>query len=134
MTISPRDDCSRLTGSPESERGDGKKIRRVLQFKVLGGGDGKMKKGARGKSSLKAGLESSSQSLPIGKNLKNFKPGDLLNSYPHVFDKRVPDDQRFGLISLKQFQEYLGGLECAVCGKAGGNCTCQPEDLVSERK
>ncbi len=89
-----------------------------------------MKKVARGKSSLQAGLESSSQSLPIGKNLKNFKAEDLLDSYPHVFDKRVHDDQRFGLISLKQFQEYLGGLECAVCGKTGGNCKCQPEDLV----
>lgn len=93
-----------------------------------------MKKAARGKSSLQAGLEGSSQSLPIGKNLKNIKIEDLLNLYPHVFDKRVPDDQRFGLISLKQFQDYLGGLECAVCGKAGGKCKCGPEDLVSEEK
>ena len=93
-----------------------------------------MKKDAGRKSSLHAGLESSSQSLPIGINLKNFKAADLLDSYPHVFDKRVPDDQRFGLISLKQFQEYLGGLACAVCGKAGGNCKCQPEDLVGEAK
>jgi hypothetical protein len=93
-----------------------------------------MKKDARGKSSLQGVLEGSSQSLPIGKNLKNFKAGDIFNSYPLVFDKRVPDGQRFGLISLKQFQDYLGGLKCAVCGKAGGNCKCQPEDLVSEGK
>ena len=93
-----------------------------------------MKKDARGKSSSQPGLESSNQSLPIGKNLKNFKGGDILKSYPHVFDKRVPDEQRFGLITRKQFQEYLGGLECAVCGKIGGRCKCQPEDLVDEEE
>ena len=93
-----------------------------------------MKKDARGKSSSEVGLESSNQSLPIGKNLKNFKGGDLLESYPNLFDKRVPDDQRYGLITQKQFQEYLGGLECAVCGKAGGKCKCQPEDLVAEEE
>ena len=91
-----------------------------------------MKKDARGKSSSKAGLESPRQSLPIGKNMKNFKGSDLLKSYPIVFDKRVPDDQRFNLITPKQFQEYLGGLECAVCGKIGGRGKCQPEDLVAE--
>jgi hypothetical protein len=106
----------------------------VLHFKFVGGGSGKMKKDARGKRSSQAGLESSSQFLPIGKNLKNFKGGDLLKSYPHVFDKRVPDEQRFGLITNKQFQEYLGGLECAVCGKAGGRCKCQPEDLADEEE
>ena len=93
-----------------------------------------MKKAAHGKSSLQVDLESSSQSLPIGKNLKNFRGGDLLKSYPHLFDKRVPEEQRFGLITQKQFQEYLGGLECAVCGKAGGKCKCQPEDLVAEEE
>jgi len=91
-----------------------------------------MKKNASGKVSLKDALESSSQSLPIGKNLKNLKGGDLLKSYPLVFDKRVPDEQRFGLITNKQFQEYLSGLKCAVCGKVGGKCKCQPEDLVTE--
>lgn len=93
-----------------------------------------MKKDARAKSSSQVDLESSSQFLPIGKNLKNFKGGDLLESYPHLFDKRVPDDQRFGLITEKQFQEYLRGLECAVCGKAGGKCKCLPEDLVVEEE
>ena len=91
-----------------------------------------MKKNARGKSATKAVLESPSQSLPIGKNLKSFKGGDLLKSYPIIFDKRLPDDQRFSLITQKQFQEYLVGLECAVCGKVGGKCKCQPEDLVDE--
>jgi hypothetical protein len=93
-----------------------------------------MKKDARGKSSTKPVLESPSQSLPIGKNLKSFKGGDLLKSYPTIFDKRVPDEQRFGLITHKQFQEYLGGLACAVCGKVGGKCKCQPEDLVAEEE
>jgi hypothetical protein len=93
-----------------------------------------MKKDAPGKSRSQAGLEGPSQSLPIGKNLKKFKGGDLLKSYPQVFDKRVPDDKRFSLITRKQFQEYLGVLECAVCGKAGGRCRCQPEDLVDEEE
>jgi hypothetical protein len=93
-----------------------------------------MKKDARRKRPSQVGLESSSQSLPIGKNLKNFKGGDLLKSYPHLFDKRVPDDQRFGLITQKQFQEYIRGLECALCGKVGGKCKCQPEDLVVEEE
>ncbi|MGD8229548.1 MAG: hypothetical protein PVH82_15090 [Desulfobacteraceae bacterium] len=92
-----------------------------------------MKKGARGKDSLEAGLGSPHQSLPIGKNLKNFKGGDLLESYPIIFDKRVPDEQRLNLITRKQYQEYLVGLKCAVCGKAGGKCKCQPADLVDEQ-
>jgi hypothetical protein len=93
-----------------------------------------MKKDARGKGSSQAGLESSRQSLPIGKNLKNLTGGDLLKSYPLVFDKRMPDEQRFGLITRKQWQEYLGELECAVCGKAGGKCKCQPEGLQDEEE
>ena len=91
-----------------------------------------MKKDAPRKGSLEPGLGTPRQSLPIGKNLKNFKGGDLLKFYPILFDKRVPDDQRYNLITQKQFQEYLGGLKCAVCGKAGGKCKCQPEDLVDE--
>jgi hypothetical protein len=93
-----------------------------------------MKKDARGKGALETGLGTPRQSLPIGKNLKNLKGGNLLKSYPILFDKRVPDEQRFSLITHKQFQEYLGGLECAVCGKAGGKCKCQPEDLVDEQE
>ena len=93
-----------------------------------------MKKDARGKGSLKDALESSSQSLPIGKNLKSLKGDDLLKSHPIIFDKRVPDEQRFNLITNKQFEEYLVGLKCAVCGKAGGKCKCQPEDFAVEEE
>jgi hypothetical protein len=134
MTISPKGNCFLLTGSLASEKGRGEGRCWALHLKFVEGGSGKMKKDARGKSSLEADLGSPHQSLPIGKNLKNFKGGDLLKSYPIVFDKRVPDEQRFNLITLKQFQEYLGGLKCAVCGKAGGKCKCQPEDLVDEQE
>lgn len=93
-----------------------------------------MKKDARKKSSSEVVLKSSNLSLPTDKNLKNFTGGDLLNSYPQIFDRRVPANQRSSLITNKQFQEYLGELECAVCGKAGGKCKCQPEDLITEEE
>ncbi len=93
-----------------------------------------MKKDAQKKSSSEVVLKSSNLSLPTDKNLKNFTGGDLLNSYPQIFDRRVPPNQRSSLITNKQFQEYLGELECAVCGKAGGKCKCQPEDLITEEE
>ena len=93
-----------------------------------------MKKAARKKSSSEVVLRSSNLSLPTDMNLKNFKGGDLLKTYPQIFDKRVSDYQRSKLITNKQFQEYLSGLECSVCGKAGGKCKCQPDDLISEEE
>lgn len=93
-----------------------------------------MKKAARKKSSSEVVLKSSNLTLPTDKNLKNFTGGDLLKTYPQIFDKRVSANQRSSLITNKQFQEYLGELECAVCGKVGGKCKCQPEDLITEEE
>lgn len=93
-----------------------------------------MKKAASKKSSSEVVLKGSNLSLPTDKNLKNFTGGDLLKTYPQIFDKRVSSYQRSSLITKKQFQEYLGELECAVCGKVGGKCKCQPEDLITEEE
>jgi hypothetical protein len=93
-----------------------------------------MKKVARKKSSPEVVIKSSNLSLPTDKNLKDFTGGDLLETYPQIFDKRVSAKQRSSLITNKQFQEYLGGLECAACGKAGGKCKCQPEDFIIEEE
>jgi hypothetical protein len=93
-----------------------------------------MKKDARKKSSSEVVLRSSNLSLPTDKNLKNFTGGDLLKSYPQIFDRRVSANQRSSLITNKQFQEYLAQLGCAVCGKAGGKCKCQPEDFITEEE
>lgn len=91
-----------------------------------------MKKTARKKSSSEVDFKGSNLSLPTHKNLKDFTGGDLLKTYPQIFDKRVSDNQRSRLITDKQIQEYLVALKCAVCGKAGGKCKCQPEDLMAE--
>ena len=93
-----------------------------------------MKKAARKKSSSEVVSKRSNLTLPTDKNLKNFTGGDLLKKYPQIFDKRVSSHQRSSLITNKQFQEYLGELECAVCGKVGGKCKCQPEDLITEEE
>jgi hypothetical protein len=93
-----------------------------------------MKKVARKNGSSGVVSKSSNLSLPTDKNLKNFTGGDLLKTYPQIFDRRVSANQRSSLITNKQFKEYLGELECAVCGKAGGKCKCQPEDLIVEEE
>jgi hypothetical protein len=74
-------------------------------------------------------LPVSRDDLNTGKDLKKLSGSDLFEKMPHFFDARLSEKQRFSIVTLKQWQEYLDSLPCSLCGKSGGKCKCRPDEL-----
>ena len=74
-------------------------------------------------------LPVSRDDLDTGKDLKTLSGADLFEKMPHFFDARLPEKQRFSILTTKQWQEYLDSLPCSLCGKKGGKCKCRPDGL-----
>jgi hypothetical protein len=74
-------------------------------------------------------LPVSRDDMNTGKDLKKLNGVDLFEKMPHFFDARLSEEQRFSIVTPKQWQEYLGSLPCSLCGKKGGKCKCRPDEL-----
>ena len=74
-------------------------------------------------------LPVSRDDLNTGKDLKKLSGSDLFEKMPHFFDGRLSEKQRFSILTIKQWQEYLDSLACSLCGKRGGTCKCRPDEL-----